>query len=205
MVLGSVVACAMIAALVGGPLWAGPEQTSGKLTDQSLGNLLQAMGLETKLEEKRYDFHFKALFGEEEWDLTMSAVLSQNGESVWVMAWLDELPKSAADVPRTALLRLLSDNDRMGNGKFFAYIAGNRRFVLQRVVPNQNMTTAGFRAILQDLGASVAETYTHWSIENWKAQPSQAQTESDKSDEKTRRAPASSSGKVNIPRLGAKP
>ena len=38
----------------------------------------------------------------------MSAVLSQNGQSIWLMAWLDELPRSSAEVPRAALLRLLA-------------------------------------------------------------------------------------------------
>jgi len=142
-------------------------QKGGQLTDESLGNLLDAMGLEPKKEEKRYDFNFKALYEGEEWELTMSAVLSQNGQSIWVMAWLDELPRSAADVPRTALLRLLAQNDRMGKGKFFAYIAGNRRFVLQRIIDNQNITTSSFRETLKDLGGSVVETYPHWAVANW--------------------------------------
>ena len=139
----------------------------GKLTDQSLGTLLQAMGLETKVQEKRYDFAFKATIDDQEWELSMSSVLSQDGSSVWVMAWLDELPKSAADVPRTALLRLLSDNDKLGKGKFFTYIAANRRFVLQRVIPNENMTAERFRAVLDDLGESVVATHPHWRVANW--------------------------------------
>ncbi|MEX0702401.1 MAG: type III secretion system chaperone [Planctomycetales bacterium] len=147
---------------------AGHPATAGQLTEQSLGTLLQAMGLEVKKEQKRYDFSFDAVHEGEEWRLTMSAVLSENGKSIWIMAWLDELPRSAVDVPRTALLRLLADNDRLGNGKFFAYIASNRRFVLQRVIPNENLTTADFRDALQDLGGSVAETYAHWAVANWK-------------------------------------
>lgn len=139
----------------------------GKLTDQSLGALLKAMGLEAKPAEQRYDFPFKATIEEAEWDLSMSAVLSQDGTSIWIMAWLDELPKSAADVPRTALLRLLSDNDKLGKGKFFAYIPANRRFVLQRVIPNENVTAASFRAALEDLGQSVAQTHAHWYVPNW--------------------------------------
>jgi hypothetical protein len=91
----------------------------------------------------------------------MSTVMSQDGSSIWIMAWLDELPKSAADVPRTALLRLLSDNDKLGKGKFFAYIAPNRRFVLQRVIPNENITAATFKAALDDLGQSVVGTHAH--------------------------------------------
>ena len=139
----------------------------GKLTDPSLGTLLQAMGLETKTQEQRYDFTFKATIEDQEWELSMSSVLSQDASSVWVMAWLDELPKSAADVPRTALLRLLSDNDKLGKGKFFTYIAANRRFVLQRVIPNENITSERFRAVLDDLGQSVVATHPHWSVANW--------------------------------------
>src|SRR5581483_6364855 len=139
----------------------------GTLTDQSLGTLLKAMGLEPKLIEKRYDFTFKSTVVKDDWDLSMSAVLSQDGQSIWIMAWLDECPKSAADVPRLALLRLLSQNDKLGKGKFFAYIASNKRFVLQRVLPNENITTAAFRGALDDLGQSVVETYPFWSVANW--------------------------------------
>ena len=93
-----------------------PAASRGQLNEQSLGNLLAAMGLKVKKVEKRYDFSFTAQYSGEEWELSMSAVLSQNGESIWLMAWLDELPRSATDVPRTALLRLLADNDRLGKG-----------------------------------------------------------------------------------------
>lgn len=145
---------------------AGPA-VRGKLTDQSLGTLLKAMDLQAKAAEQRYDFGYKATIEDAEWELSMSAVLSQDGTSIWIMAWLDELPKSAADVPRTALLRLLSDNDKLGKGKFFAYIAANRRFVLQRVIPNENITAASFRGALEDLGQSVVATHSHWSVANW--------------------------------------
>ena len=40
-------------------------------------------------------------------------------------------------------------------------------FVLQRVIPNENMTTASFRGALDDLGASVVQTYPFWSVANW--------------------------------------
>lgn len=141
---------------------------AGKLTQAELGNKLKAMGLEVKLEETRYDFAFPAVLDEEQWELSMSAVLSQNGKSIWVMAWLDELPRSPADVPRISLLRLLSDNDRLGNGKFFAYIASNRRFVLQRVIPNDKVSSKDLRLCLQDLGSSVVQTYSHWNTAEWK-------------------------------------
>lgn len=141
---------------------------SGSLSEESLGELLRAMGLQPEKVEKRYDFAFKAKHEGEEWKLSMSAVLSQNSNSVWIMAWLDKLPSSAADVPRTSLLRLLAANDQLGKGKFFAYIPSNKRFVLQRVIPNRNVSTRAFQALLQDLGFSVVETYPVWSVAGWK-------------------------------------
>ncbi len=146
----------------------------GVLTEKELGNMLESMGIKAKKEEKRYDFSFKAQYKGEEWNLTMSTVLSQNGKSIWVMAWLDKLPTSARDVPRTALLRLLAQNDRLGKGKFFAYIPSNKRFVLQRNVPNENMTTKEFLRVLSDLGGSVVETFPHWSVSGWKSGSSSA-------------------------------
>jgi hypothetical protein len=143
---------------------AGPSH----LSTAELGNLIRAMGYEAKLEDKRYDFTFKANYAKEEWNLSMSAVLSENGRWIWVMAWLDQCPRSAAEVPRTALLRLLAKNDTLGNGKFFAYIASNNRFVLQRVIPNDDLSTAKFREVLRDLAVGVVETYPNWSVANWK-------------------------------------
>lgn len=165
MVLGAAAAALAAPALVAAQQAA--PATGGRLTDEILGRLLKAMGLEAKLSEKRYDFAFKSTIADQDWELSMSAVLSQDASSVWIMAWLDELPRSAADVPRTALLRLLSENDKMGKGKFFAYIASNRRFVLQRVIPNENITTSLFRNALEDLGASVVHTHGFWSTANW--------------------------------------
>jgi hypothetical protein len=139
-----------------------------QLSAAEVGNLIRAMGYETKLEDKRYDFTFKANYAKEEWNLSMSAVLSENGRWIWVMAWLDQCPRSAAEVPRTALLRLLAKNDTLGNGKFFAYIASNNRFVLQRVIPNEDLSTGKFRDVLRDLAVSVVETYPNWSVAGWK-------------------------------------
>lgn len=143
-------------------------QTAG-IDDAELKSIISTVGLNPTEQDSRHDFEFKAKMGEEQWQLSMSAVLSQDGRSVWLMAWLDELPKSAADVPRTALLRLLAENDKMGSGKFFAYIANNRRFVLQRVIPTTGLDSASFRAALQDLGSSVVQTYPQWSVAGWKA------------------------------------
>ena len=140
---------------------------AGKLSTETLGTLLSAMGLKPEKVDQRYDFTFRSVVDKEEWDLSMTAVMSADDSSLWVMAWLDELPKSAADVPRTALLRLLAANDRLGNGKFFAYVSTNRRFVLQRVLPNENISTRRVAEALKDLGASVVDSHPYWATANW--------------------------------------
>lgn len=153
------------------------EETTG-ITDAQLEQMIAALGLKPTKNEQRYDFGFKAALNEEEWELSMSAVLSQDGNSIWVMAWLDELPKSSADVPRTALLRLLAANDQLGNGKFFAYIASNRRFVLQRVIETKQLTKDELKITLQDLGATVVETYPQWAVTNWNESKAATQADS---------------------------
>ncbi|MBL8852095.1 MAG: hypothetical protein JNG89_20650 [Planctomycetaceae bacterium] len=147
------------------------DQLPGQLTEAQLGEMITALGIKPEKQEQRFDFAFKAKMGEEEWELSMSSVLSQDGKTIWVMAWLDPLPESATAVPRNALLRLLAENDHIGNGKFFAYIPSNRRFVMQKTVANENMTSAKFKVVLQDLGTSVVETHPIWAVKNWSENP----------------------------------
>lgn len=141
----------------------------GALSLDGLGKVLKGAGIKGTLREKAYDFTYteKDLSGEE-WNFSMSAVLSNDERTIWVMAWLDELPQSAADVPRTALLRLLADNDMIGNGIFFAYVKSNRRFILQRVMRNENINATSFRSDIDELGYAVMNTYSHWATKGWK-------------------------------------
>ena len=175
MIVASVIAWSPLALHSSAHAWEtdaeSPKRLPGQLGSDEIQNMLEAMGLNVEVEDRRFDFKFKAKYDGEEWTLSMSVVLSENERSIWVMAWLDQIPASAADVPRTALLRLLAANDRMGKGKFFAYIPTNKRLVLQRVIPNYKINSRAFRAVMVDLGASVVETFQHWSVANWKRKP----------------------------------
>lgn len=170
-------AAALGASAVPAALSAQEARPRGALTFESLGTMLKAMGLKPTQRDKAHDFSFsdKDKSGEE-WNLSMSVVLSTDEKTIWIMAWLDELPQSASDVPRTALLRLLSDNDMMGNGLFFAYVKANRRFVLQRVIRNEGVSSASLRTDLGELGAMVVNTYAHWAVANWKQLQSTPET-----------------------------
>jgi len=146
-----------------------PAAGKGTLGLEGLGRMVKAAGLKGTRREKAYDFVYTENDAAgEEWNLSMSAVLSNDEKTIWMMAWLDELPQSSSDVPRTALLRLLADNDMIGNGIFFAYVKSNRRFILQRVIRNENITATSFKTDLDELGLAVMNTYAHWSVKNWK-------------------------------------
>ncbi|SFJ04676.1 type III secretion system chaperone [Planctomicrobium piriforme] len=149
------------------PAVAQEQAAAPKVTSDELGQMIAALGLQPTKKESRYDFAFQAQLQDQEWALSMSVSLSQDGSALWVIAWLDELPKASTDVPRAALLRLLAQNDQLGDGKFFAYIPNARRFVMQRSIPNAGLTSAKLRLLLQDLGSSVVETYPIWSTSNW--------------------------------------
>jgi len=162
-------------AAVGGTLAAGAlaadgdksPPRKGQLTLDGLGKLLAAMGLKATKEKTQYNFTFPAKL-DEEWNMTMSAVLSTDEDSIWLMAWLNELPKSSADVPRTALLRLLAENDKMGKA-FFAYMPSTRRFILERVIDNENITTESFKEDMLELARFVIDTQAVWSVAEWKS------------------------------------
>lgn len=170
-VMKSLILVAMTLSAITSPLMAQSPPTSEtnvtRLTEESLGTVLTSIGLKPIKTDKRYDFAFKTTIRGEEWKFSMSAVLSRNSESVWLMAWLDQIPSQSSNVPRTALLKLLAANDRLGNGKFFAYIPTNKRFVLQRVIKNDGMTTRKMMDSLQDLAVSVADEYPIWSVAKW--------------------------------------
>lgn len=167
----SMILVAMTLSAMSSPLLAqsqpADEVNAIRLTEESLGSVLTSIGLKPIKTDKRYDFAFKTTIRGEEWKFSMSAVLSRNNESVWLMAWLDQIPSQSSNVPRTALLKLLAANDRLGNGKFFAYIPTNKRFVLQRVIKNNGMTTRKMMDSLQDLAVSVADEYPIWSVAKW--------------------------------------
>lgn len=158
-----------------------PAPLPGQISEPELGEILATIGLKPNKTEQRYDFAFKTSYRGEEWKFSMSAVLSRNGQSLWVMAWLDQIPTTSSEVPRTALLRLLAANDRMGEGKFFAYIPNNKRFVLQRVVANRDMNNKKMMELLQDLAASVADEYPTWSVANWTPKADQQVAEGESS------------------------
>ncbi len=153
--------------------WSDAADTStatGAIDTERLGRMLRSLGVKPRAAGTRFDFEFHSQQGGQEWDFAMSAVISQDGGTIWVMAWLEEMPTKAAKVPAAALLRMLAENDRLGNGKFFAYDRRNRRFLMQRVVQNRQVTPERLRGVFVDVAKGVMGSHSVWSVSRWDKQ-----------------------------------
>jgi len=149
---------------------------AGSVDPASLGRMLGTLGLKPTAAGTRFDFEFQTTEGDQEWGFAMSAVISQDSETIWLMAWLEEMPKQASKVPAAALLRMLAENDRLGNGKFFAYDRQNRRFLMQRVIPNERITPAVLRRVIDDMAKGVIGSHVTWSVARWAEEPAVRQS-----------------------------
>ena len=149
---------------------------SGSVDPASLGRMLVTLGLKPTAAGTRFDFEFQKQEGDQEWGFAMSAVLSQDAKTIWLMAWLEEMPKQASKVPAAALLKMLSENDRLGNGKFFAYDRQNRRFLMQRVMPNAGISPELLRTVIDDMAKGVIGSHLTWSVARWAEEPAVRQS-----------------------------
>ena len=149
---------------------------AGSVDPASLGRMLGTLGLKPTAAGTRFDFEFQTREGDQEWGFAMSAVISQDSGTIWLMAWLEEMPKQASKVPAAALLRMLAENDRLGNGKFFAYDRQNRRFLMQRVIPNEGITPAVLRDVIDDMAKGVIGSHVTWSVAQWAQEPALRQS-----------------------------
>jgi hypothetical protein len=190
--LGGTLATAAIAADADKSAKSSKPAARNPLSVEELGLLLEAMGLKATQFESSFSFTFP-FKAEAEWNMTMSATMSTDARGVWITAYLADLPQAAADVPRTALLKLLAQNDELGDGIFFAYIPKVRKIVLQRVIYNDGITSVIFKEAVRELATRVVETQQLWTVSEWK----QSTTPSGKDasgDEKSTERPVSTTG-----------
>ena len=145
--------------------------STGSVDAATLGQMLVQLGVKPRAAGTRFDFELHSRQDEKEWGFAMSAVLSQDAGTIWVMAWLEEMPKQASKVPAAALLRMLAENDRLGNGKFFAYDRQNRRFLMQRVLPNKDITPGFLREVFRDMASGVISSHQAWAVARWAEKP----------------------------------
>ena len=157
----------------GDPDKASPKKSvasKSQLSLESLGTLMEAMGLKPTKYESSYNFTFP-FKAESEWNMTMTATMSTDEMGIWITAYLADMPQTAADVPRTALLKLLAQNDELGDGIFFAYIPKVRKIVLERMIANEGITSASFKESIRELATRVTETQPLWTVSEWKQTP----------------------------------
>ena len=140
---------------------------AGRTLDmQQLGAMIREMGLEPYLVQSRYDFQYLTEVNGQEIELSLSAVLRENNSVVHVKAWLDPLP--AGIVPGEPLLEMLARNEEMHRGLRFAYSRQMGRFLLEKTVPNRDVTPQVLTRIFDDVSQGVTENWSVWSTSNWK-------------------------------------
>ncbi len=144
-----------------------PPTTSNKaLNFKQLGAMISQMGLEPYRIQSRYDFQYRAKLDGQEIELSLSAVLREDDSLIRVRAWLDPLP--AGTIPGGPLLDMLSRNEEMNRGLRFAYSKQTGRFLLEKTVPNKEITPELLATIFQDVSLSVTENWSVWSTSSWK-------------------------------------
>jgi hypothetical protein len=166
-----------------------PAAGKGQLSLDALGTLLEAMGLKPTKFESSYNFTFP-FKADTEWNMTMTATMSTDEKGIWITAYLADMPQTAADVPRTALLKLLAQNDELGDGIFFAYIPKVRKIVLERMIGNEGITSASFKESIRELATRVTETQALWTVSEWKQSPGSSTPEKESADKSSDGKPA---------------
>ena len=143
-----------------------PTTSNKALNFMQLGAMISQMGLEPYPVQSRYDFQYRAELDGQEIELSLSAVLREDDSLIRVSAWLDPLP--AGTIPGGPLLDMLSRNEEMKRGLRFAYSKQTGRFLLEKTVPNNEITPEILAAIFQDVSLSVTENWSIWSTSSWK-------------------------------------
>lgn len=143
-----------------------PTTSNNALNFKQLGAMISKLGLEPYHVQSRYDFQYRAKLEGQEIELSLSAVLREDDSLVRVRAWLDPLP--AGIIPGGPLLEMLSRNEEMNRGLRFAYSKQTGRFLLEKTIPNKEVTPELLATIFQDVSLSVTENWTVWSTSSWK-------------------------------------
>ena len=136
---------------------------------QQLGALLSKMSLDPEHFQRRYDVLYIAKIEEQEMELSLSVLLEKGDALVRVQAWLDPLP--AGNISALPLLEMLSQNAEMNRGLRFAYSKQTGRFLLEKTIPNQNVTPELLTSVFQDVSSHVAANWGTWSTSQWDQVP----------------------------------
>ncbi len=152
-----------------------PTASKNALNFKQLGEMITQMGLEPYRVQSRYDFQYLAEFEGQEIELSLSAVLRENDSLLRIRAWLDPLP--AGTIPGAPLLEMLSRNEEMNRGLRFGYSKQTGRFLLEKTVPNTQITPELLTTIFRDVSLSVTENWSVWSTDSWDHRPRRSSSE----------------------------
>lgn len=143
------------------PPAASPVAASMSLTAGSLGTMLASMGYQyTPLRDGYYQVDLRRggrTFQVQMWVSSDSRVIAS-------ASLTGEL--SPEQIPASIMLRLLEQNDYLGNARFF-YAPDARRLYLVTDIDNTNVTPARLRTVLESWADAAASSASVWDTSKW--------------------------------------
>jgi hypothetical protein len=126
-----------------------PKAAATALTDESLGVMLEQLGLEPKTQnDKNGDYYFINI-EHNGWTLPYTVELSPNKKFVWISISILTLPEGQLPTG-DVLQKLMEENDNLGPAKI-AYRKNSRKIMLSLPLLNRGVTPAIFREQLNSL------------------------------------------------------
>jgi hypothetical protein len=134
------------------------KPAAAPLTDESLGQMLQAMGYDYKPSQSSdgKTTIYRLNFDQDGWSWHLDVALSSDKENLWISTPLVTLADE--NVPPAALLRLLEENENIGPTTIY-FDKNNKQIGLELALLNHGgITPAVFRARLNDFLADAKST-----------------------------------------------
>ncbi|HCS50296.1 MAG TPA: hypothetical protein DIW81_01680 [Planctomycetaceae bacterium] len=141
-----------------------------QLTMNDLGRLIQELQLTPKLVGSQYDVVYQAEMNDQEIEVFFSLKLTNDHSKVRIRAWLDPLPES--EISEKHLLELLAAGSELESCFHFGYNKDVKRFLLEAIVPNQNLTSKDLDTTMLQVSEEVSNTWLLWATSEWVAGPS---------------------------------
>jgi hypothetical protein len=135
------------------------KDTNGSITDAQVGEMLTNMGYEsTKGTYKSGACYYDVKLTTQDFTFSVRLALSPNQRVVWMMAYLDELPKDVSAEKLKGLLQAV--NSKTGKMQFRMT---ENSLKADQPMDNFGVTPARLKRELEDFAASLQDTKSLWT------------------------------------------
>jgi hypothetical protein len=142
------------------PVAENPNQASGTITDEQLGQMLVGMGFEPK--QGTYSSgarYYDITVPSKEYTFSIRLGLSPNKRSIWLMTYLNDVPANVTVEQLQAVLQAVNSK----TGKMQFRMAG-MQLKADQPLDNVAVTPARLKREIDDFVATLADTADVWSF-----------------------------------------